>query len=57
MLFMLNDNLEEKINFLFKMISSNGEYISNVDLKKFYLMVNHDPNSSQLNKKQQSLEA
>ncbi len=51
MLFMLNDNLEEKINFLFNMISSNGEVISNMDLKKFYLMVNYDPNSSQINKK------
>lgn len=57
MFFMLNDNLSEKIEFLFKMISLNGEFITNNNLKRFYSIINYDPMNNEIEKKQAMLEA
>lgn len=55
--FMLNDNLQEKILFVFKMVSENGEGITNQDLRRFYQMVNFDPMNSEIERKQANLES
>lgn len=51
MFFMLNDNMKDKIDFIFKMISTDGMKISNSDLRKFYKMINFEPVFNKIEKK------
>lgn len=57
MFFLLSGDLQEKVKFIFKMISQDGFNVTLRDLRKFYAMANFDSFRDLVNEKQSKLES